>query len=88
MKQNRKQLWENIRAMGKWRYISLMGGLWAGLFIILTTLIGLWPDGGFIHFRSFLIKTVVSYLLGGFLFGFLMWIYGEYTYKRGIRTVD
>jgi hypothetical protein len=88
MKQNRKKRWQNMRAIGKWRTISLVGGLWAGLFIILTTLIGLWPDGGFIHFGSFLIKTVVSYLLGGFLFGFLMWIYGEYTYKRGIRTVD
>lgn len=83
MNQKRKELWEKMRAMGKCRYICLVGGLWAGIFIILTTLIDLWPDGGFINFGAFLIKTVVSYLLGGCLFGLLMWIYGEYTYKKG-----
>jgi hypothetical protein len=83
MKQKRKELWENIRAIGKSRYIFLVGGLWAGLFIILTTLVELWPDGEFINFRSFLIKTVVSYLFGGFLFGLIMWLYGEYAYKKG-----
>ena len=62
-----------------------MGGLWAGLFIILSTLVELWPDGKFIHFREFIIKMVVSYLFVGFLFGLLMWIYGEYTYKKAIN---
>ncbi len=88
MKQNRKELWKNMRAIGKYRYIFLVGGFWAGLVIILTTLMELWPEGEFINFVPFLLKTIVYYLLGGYLFGLFMWIYGEYTYKKGINKSD
>jgi hypothetical protein len=84
MYKDKKVFWENMRAIGKYRYIFFMGGVWAGLVIILTTLIELWPNGLFISFSSFLIKAVVYYLFGGYIFGLVMWMYGEYTYKKWI----
>jgi hypothetical protein len=88
MKQKRKEHWGNLRTMGKYRYIFLVGGFWAGLFIVLTTLIELWPNGEFLDFRIFLIKSIVSFLIGGFLFGFFMWMIGEHSYKKMINKSE
>ncbi len=77
-----------MRAIGKYRFISLVGGDWAGLVIILIILIELWPDGKFIEFGDFFLKAIILYIIGGFLFGLLMWIYGEYTYRKAINRSD
>ena len=87
MKQKRKEMWKHMRAIGMIRFTLLLGGSWSGFFIVLTTLTELWPDGKFLSFGNFLGRVVI-YLVGGYLFGLLMWVVTERAYQKAINTPE
>ncbi len=80
MKEKHKAQWEKIRAIGKWRYILLLGS-WMGMFLTIVS-----PIIEYLIFKSefnlisLAIRLPIN-LIGGVGFGYLMWKVNEDRYN-------
>lgn len=81
MKEEYKAQWEKIRSIGKWRYILLLGS-WMGMFVtILSPIIEYLIFESSFDLISLLIRLPLN-LIGGIVFGYLMWKFSENRYNR------
>ena len=72
--------WELSRAQGRWKFIFLTGALAWGLpmFVVMTFFAN--PPAA-LTVATVLVAAVI-WLLGGLLFGALVWYFSEKRYKR------
>ncbi len=81
MKAKHKAQWEKIRAIGKWRYILLLGS-WMGMFqTILSPIIEYLIFGSDFDLTSLIIRLPIN-LIGGLVFGYILWKFGEDRYNK------
>jgi hypothetical protein len=73
--------WGQTRQQGQWSFIWRVGVLRFGL-IMCVAFVVMQATQRPNHLFSVLALNVPLWLGGGFLFGFSMWHYGEWAYKR------
>lgn len=85
MNQKENEKWENIRSLGKSRYIFFWATFFTCVQILFITLIKLYPDGKFINFNDFLFWVIV-HIIVGYLLGLMNWSMGERKYHKSAHT--
>jgi hypothetical protein len=72
--------WEVIRSRGRTRYLFVTGVLSWGvpMFVLMTFVVS--PPKQMAPLPILL--SALTWLAGGLLFGFMMWVYGERRYSR------
>jgi hypothetical protein len=82
MNKKQKAKWEKLRTKGMWYFVLLYGVLWWGGFMIIATS----TYDYFFGYRGFqfedLRRTVPIYVIGGLVFGLVMWLIGESGYTN------
>ena len=84
MKKKWIETWKGIRAMGKWRFVFCFCCAFYCPVSIVTTLRHLWPDGEFLHFGSFIYKTII-FLAAGFLIALFIWNTNENELRKVLK---
>ena len=80
MNQKQRAKWERTRGKGMWRFVLLYGVLfWGGLMIITSSLYRMII--GTLVYDNLRI-TVPVFLVSGLVFGLVMWLVGEYMYRK------
>ncbi len=82
MNQEQKAKWERTRVKGMWRFILLNTVLFGGALLIGTSIFDYFTSSNGFRVENLYIKVPI-YLVGGLVFGVVVWFFGEYKYKKG-----
>ena len=85
MNQKEKKQWENIRSLGKSRYIFFWATFFTCVQILFNTLIQIYPNGKFITFNDFLFWVIV-HIIAGYFLGLINWSMGERKYNKSAHS--
>jgi hypothetical protein len=81
MNQKQRAKWERTRAKGMWRFILLCTVLFGGALLISTSIFDYFTSFNGFRLQDLYFKLPI-YLVGGLVFGVLVWFVGEYKYKK------
>ena len=80
--QLRMARWERIRQRGLWRFAFVQGVLLYGGLLWLAFAVMAWSRYALQDWTRFVVIAAVGAVIGGFVFGILMYFFTMWTYRR------
>ncbi len=87
MNKKGKEQRENIRLLGKSRYIFFRATFYTCIQALFFTLIRLYPNGNYISLNDFLFWVIV-HIVAGYFLGLFMWSMGERKFNKSDHTTN